>query len=635
MSHWKRWPGILLALWLGILLLDGLVLAGEAWHLKQQVSTVSSVPPTGALAAVPRLATEMRLARGLLRPLFPCLRGLAHLPGLAAAGQVEPAIDYATEWLQAGAILVDGYRPLLLALAERPGREALLAAPWPDTLPQAVAAVERAARARQALIPQLLPTPLQDWLWTAEQHFDTLQAAVGLAALAPDLLGMHAPRTYLLMVQNRDELRASGGFISALGEVTVAGGQIQALSVRDSYAVDDLSQPYPPPPWPLQLFMRAGLWLPRDGNWAPDFPTAAHQVADLYTLSTGHVVDGVIALDQEVLIAILQVIGPVEAPGFPTPVSADNLETVLHQAWAPAPEEGVTWDWWEHRKDFIPLLGKAILERTLQQDSPQVWARLAQTLIHNLQAGHVLLYRQDAAAQSLLERSGLDGGIHFQSDGVAWVDSNLGFNKVDAVLQRALQYTVDWSRFPDGQGEIQMTYRHPLQVQVPCRHEARYGQQGRYAEMTERCYWDFWRLVVPDQIPLLSATETPVPGEWLLSGIPWAGGTTIEKGPAGSHVLEGFFVLPPGRQLTLTVHTRLPATLLEALPGGWWRYRLTLRKQPGLRALPARVVLIPPEGYQVRATSPGWQRRDNTWVWEQNLSRSETLWVVFSPSGDL
>ena len=38
-----------------------------------------------------------------------------------------------------------------------------------------------------------------------------------LLQLAPVVLGLNGPRTYLILVQNEDELRATGGYITAAG----------------------------------------------------------------------------------------------------------------------------------------------------------------------------------------------------------------------------------------------------------------------------------------------------------------------------------------------------------------------------------------------------------------------------------
>ena len=98
----------------------------------------------------------------------------------------------------------------------------------------------------------------------------------GFSALtvAPQLLGMDRPRTYLVLALNEDELRPGGGFITGVGEIRVQAGKVITMTFRDSYAVDDFTQPYPDPPEPMRRYMGLDLLVLRDSNWSPDFPTA-------------------------------------------------------------------------------------------------------------------------------------------------------------------------------------------------------------------------------------------------------------------------------------------------------------------------------------------------------------------------
>jgi hypothetical protein len=102
----------------------------------------------------------------------------------------------------------------------------------------------------------------------------------GAALLAP--MG----RTYLILAQNSDELRATGGFISAAGVVRLENGRITDMKLTDSYAVDDLDQPHPLAPGPLAEQMGAQILLLRDSNWSPDFPASA-EVASVVCTGSG------------------------------------------------------------------------------------------------------------------------------------------------------------------------------------------------------------------------------------------------------------------------------------------------------------------------------------------------------------
>ena len=168
-----------------------------------------------------------------------------------------------------------------------------------------------------------------------DEAYPLAQTGLELVDVAPQLLGADRPRTYLLLFQNEDELRATGGFISAVGRVTIDAGKIISLTVEDSYAVDDFTTPYPDPPAPMRDYMGIDLWVFRDSNWSPDFPMAARQPISLYTQTRGGTIDGVIALNQQVVEALVDGLGPLTIDGQ-TIANAQEMRDYMRAAWSPS-----------------------------------------------------------------------------------------------------------------------------------------------------------------------------------------------------------------------------------------------------------------------------------------------------------
>ena len=92
-------------------------------------------------------------------------------------------------------------------------------------LAEAAARLARVAEMRNAL-PPLAEPRLQRLLDKLDKLLPLAKDALALAQAAPALLGADGPRTYLLLAQNNDELRATGGFISGAGHVTIDRGRI-------------------------------------------------------------------------------------------------------------------------------------------------------------------------------------------------------------------------------------------------------------------------------------------------------------------------------------------------------------------------------------------------------------------------
>jgi hypothetical protein len=104
----------------------------------------------------------------------------------------------------------------------------------------------------------------------------------GIVALG-NLLGYDAPKTYLLLLQDQKEIRATGEFIGIVVEVPIMDGVLGDITVVDSTKVD--RNPLinnPPAPEPLYWYLWMGRLLFRDANWNPHFPVSAETIIELY-----------------------------------------------------------------------------------------------------------------------------------------------------------------------------------------------------------------------------------------------------------------------------------------------------------------------------------------------------------------
>ena len=73
-------------------------------------------------------------------------------------------------------------------------------------------------------------------------YLSSFNDGLSLALSLPTLLGgsKEGPKTYLILIQNEDELRPTGGFITAVGKVVVENGKLISWNITDSYSVDDI-----------------------------------------------------------------------------------------------------------------------------------------------------------------------------------------------------------------------------------------------------------------------------------------------------------------------------------------------------------------------------------------------------------
>ncbi|NJN81540.1 MAG: DUF4012 domain-containing protein [Caldilineaceae bacterium] len=226
-----------------------------------------------------------------------------------------------------------------------------------------------------------------------------LQAVLPLASfgleIAPELpvmLGADEPRRYLLLVQNNHELRATGGFLTGIGLVTIADGKLEGVDFLDSYDVTRRDVDHPWAPEPMQSYMGIDLMFLRDANWSPDFPTTAQISKAMYAQDAGIAVDGVLSIDLRAVELLVDALSPLDVKGADVPITGDNLIEQIKEFWHRPIDTDVTiessgGDWWEQRKDFMPALAEAALARLKMVDTTICrWVRRSNRRWTNVQS---------------------------------------------------------------------------------------------------------------------------------------------------------------------------------------------------------------------------------------------------------
>lgn len=161
-----------------------------------------------------------------------------------------------------------------------------------------------------SLMPEVAH-PLEAALEQLQEVSDALNVAADASGLAPAMLGADGTRSYLLVVQNNAEARASGGIPGALAIVTMENGKLSLGQQSSAVDVGIMSPVIPTDSEQQQIYSsRLGKYM-QDVNLTPDFPTAASTAQAMWERKTGQRVDGVISIDPVVLSYLLEATGPV------------------------------------------------------------------------------------------------------------------------------------------------------------------------------------------------------------------------------------------------------------------------------------------------------------------------------------
>ncbi len=628
---------------LGLLITGWAVYIGyHAVHLarlaREVQGSAATLQVSDAITLIEPAVKDIESIRTVVRPLFPVFSVLSGVPGVGPyLGQVEPLLTYADGIAQAGKEVAAGLEPVLSANPGAPAgltfleRISQAAEAGAEHFKQAEQAISEASAARSQIQPELLPSSIRSQYLRLDDKFNLLDAGVKLLKSGPSLLGAEGAQNYLILAQNRDELRATGGFISGIGLLRLEDGKILELTIRDSYQVDDFTKTYPTPPEELHTLMLADYWVTRDANWSPDFPTSAQEAQQLYTLSTGIQTQGVVAFNQLAIKRILEAVGPVNVAGTGEPVGAENVEAYMRQAWAATPEEGLSDEWWTHRKDFMQELGSAIIDKIANSDDPGQLTGLAKAVVELLDQGQLMVYLNNSSTEAALSTTAWDGRVNpGGGDYLYVVDTNVGFNKVDSVVQRSLSYQVDLTDLAKPVAKVTMAYEHDGSGTQECKQEANYGS-GTYQEMQQRCYLDYWRMYTPGDTKLISSTVEAVPANELLNGVEWPAEVAVKAGEGGSQVYSGLLMLPIGLSKQVSLEYELPESVLISEGSNQWRYSLKLDKQPGLEQLPVDVTVLLPDNFEISNPGIGWVRQaGNAWSWQGSILSSTRVELVIT-----
>ena len=305
----------------------------------------------------------------------------------------------------------------------------------------------------------------------------------------------------------------------------------------------------------------------------------------------------------------------------------------MQQAWAATPEEGLSEEWWNHRKDFMQQLGSAILEKAMQLDDQRQLLNMAKSILDLLEQGQLLIYFNDPSAQAALETGGWDGAVRpGDSDYLYLVDSNVGFNKVDSVIKRSVTYNVDLRDLNQPTGNLITAYQHTGSGNDICKQAISYGN-GTYQDMQQRCYLDYWRVYVPGGSNLIADTSQPVPAEQLLNGVGWSGQVESLAGEAGTQVWAGLLMLPIGRTSQVGIAYNLPSSIIQNKGVNLNEYTLRVQVQPGLEGLPFQMVIKLPNNSSLVDSGEGWiYSSDQTWTWQGVLNKTTDFKLAIQTS---
>ncbi len=268
------------------------------------------------------------------------------------------------------------------------------------------------------------------------------RSALQAIEIAPEVLGGHGERHYLLLFANPAETRGLGGFIGAWAQLDAKDGRLELVRHGKMGELNDATDPATrkitgePEYLRRYGYLRPARFL-QNISASPDFPTVARVAEQLYPQAGGVPVDGVMYVDPTALAALLKLTGPVVADGVPMALDSKNAaEFLMHDQYIDVP--GV-----DDRSDLLSNAAEATFDALTDRELPPLSA-ITHTLSPMMHNRNIMAVVNDAKANRYLGDIGLTGTFP-EPDGADLISvrtSNGSENKVDFFVTQIFAYQV-------------------------------------------------------------------------------------------------------------------------------------------------------------------------------------------------
>ncbi len=289
-----------------------------------------------------------------------------------------------------------------------------------------------------------VPTDYQQSLGLLNKFLPSLISSVDqistMLSLGVKLLGEEEPQRYLVVFQNSNELRPTGGFMGTVAEVDLKTGEITELNVPPGGVYDFQGSLKVLLAAPKPLRMMNANWQLQDANWFFDFPTSAKKVLWFYEKSGGPTRDGLIAINSTLLPQLLEIIGPVSLANRGVELTADNVIDLLQQ------EVEFGDDKKENKpKQIIAELTPLIVNK-LENLEKDKFLPVLSLFLQALEKRDIQIYHRKDQLENQIKQLGWGGEVkQTEQDYLAVVNTNIKGGKTDNFIKQRfyLQTEID------------------------------------------------------------------------------------------------------------------------------------------------------------------------------------------------
>ena len=479
---------------------------------------------------------------------------------------------------------------------------------------------------------------------------NTISEFISSSEILLSLLGYENTQRYLLIFQNNNEIRPTGGFIGSFALVDIDKGNIEKINIPGGGPYDLKAGLKVSLESPLPLRLINPRWEFQDANWFPDLPTSANKLIWLYEKSGGPTVDGLILINATFLEKVLEITGPIELPEYGKIIDSENFFSEIQAS------VELEYDKEENKpKQIIADLTPKIINILLNSDKKQ-FTEILDLLFTSLNEKEIQLYFTNFILEKMLLRNNWGGQIKkTDRDYLNIVSTNIAGEKTDAKIKQNAYLETDIQ--PDGSiiNTLTITKTHT-------------GQEGEVFYGVPNL--DYLRIYVPKDSQLISAENfTNLPPELFTLLDP----SIYQKDPdiamiemtkkideesqteiyyeGDKTVFANWMKTNPGETKTITIKYKLPFQLNfggqddnpsyfdlikktfnfanNDSPGE--KYSLLWQKQAGKRNFHINLKIKFPQSFNYQAVYPeNLKKNNNVFSFHDELNTDKIFAIIFS-----
>lgn len=411
------------------------------------------------------------------------------------------------------------------------------------------------------------------------------------------LLADEKPHKFLVLLQNNDELRPTGGFIGNFMILETQNGYISKMEVKDVYSADhQLKEPPSPPP---EIEFVNTKWYLRDSNYSMHFPASAEKALWFLDQEINIKADTVIAIDATFIQDLLDITGPVKIPSLSRPIRSTNFNQII--SYIVESKLAGREDPKAILREFMPEFEKSLFKNV----DP---ISLLPFLSSAIQKKHLLAYSTNKDIQEFFRANSLTGEIKItpnQEDYLAVAHSNIGGNKSDPYILETIQH--DTYLNADGTIENTVTITRKNTWSSETEKNIRAIIQSFGFKDISNGVWEILgrsrnlhmlRIYVPKDAKLLAGSDSET--------------KTIYDPDTQKTYFSTKMEVPVGQSRTVKIRYLLPFKL-HLSPAA--KYTLNIQKQPGQKNITFVKKILPESGVLNYAYSPADGVFDPDGVW--------------------